>query len=144
MDVVFNEDTTFFNSEFHREYQKEILTLVYDEDDNQDVGNMDLSGMTLNQSGYEHLITEEVSDEHPIIEEVVLSPTQLETEFLKNMALSPVDISHQSLPEDVLEPHIRQLSQHHTKGIHKATYEPELSSKVKYLRNHYVSNQCLS
>ncbi|KAL2471051.1 DUF1421 domain-containing protein [Abeliophyllum distichum] len=117
----------FSNSEIQGEYQKKILTLVYDEDDNQDVGNMDLSDMKLDQSGDKHLITKEVSDEHQIIKEVGLSQTQPETDFFflcGNLALSPVDISHQLLTEDVPEPHRRQVSQHHARDIPKATYKP--------------------
>ena len=159
MDVVFHEDTMYFSKpEFQGEHQKEIQTLDYDESNNQDMGNLDSSGdsqtenkqemseLDLEQSGDEHPITEEVglSPTQPEIEEVGLSPTQPEIEFLENMASSPVDISHQSLTEDVPEPHRRQLPQRHTRGIPKPTYEPNLSSKVKYPMNHFVSNHCLS
>lgn len=58
------------------------------------MGELDLSGMILDQRG----------DEHPITKEVNLSPTQLKVEFFENMAPSPFDIPHQSLIEDVLEP----------------------------------------
>ena len=82
MDVVFHEDTMYFpEPEFQGEYQKEIQTLNYGENNrdvvnldlsgndtqtgqNQEMSKMDLSGISLDQSG----------DEHPIIEEVGLSP----------------------------------------------------------------------
>ena len=38
----------------------------------------------------------------------------------------------------------KQLPPHQTRGIPKPTYEPELSSKVKYPISHYVSNHHLS
>ncbi|KAI9185688.1 hypothetical protein LWI28_009705 [Acer negundo] len=88
----------------------------------QEIGELDLSGMTLNQSG----------DEHPITEEMGLSPTQHETEFLENMAQSPVDISHKLPTKDVLEPHRRQLPQRHTRGI------------PQDLRKEFQSSNCLN
>ena len=42
------------------------------------------------------------------------------------------------------EPSRKQLPPRHTKGIPKPTYEPELSSKVKYPMSHCVSNYHLS
>ena len=39
---------------------------------------------------------------------------------------------------------VKTLPQRHTRGIPKPTYEHELSSKVKYLMSHYVSNHCLA
>jgi hypothetical protein len=44
----------------------------------------------------------------------------------------------------VSEPSRKQLPPCHTRGIPKPTYEPELSSKVKYPMSHYVSNHRLS
>ena len=98
------------------------------------MSELDLSDMSLDQNG----------DEHPIIEKVGLSTTQLETEILENVAPPPFDIPHQSLSEDVPETRKRQLAQRHTRGIPKPTYELELSSKVKYHMSHYVSNHHLS
>ena len=65
-----------------------------------------------------------------------------EIEFFENMASSPSNMRDQLLTEDVPKPHKRQLPQRHTKGIPKPTYEPKLSSNVKYSMSHYVSN-CL-
>ena len=50
MKVIFHEDTTYFpEPAFHGEYQKKIQTLDYD--DNQNLVNLDLSGITLHYSG---------------------------------------------------------------------------------------------
>ena len=133
MDVVFHEDTMYFPElEFQGEHRKEIQTLDYDENNqnvvnldsrsitldqsddtqtgqNQEMGELDLSGMTFDKSG----------DEHLIIEEMGLSPAQPETEILENVAPSPSDIPHQSLSEDVHEKHKRQFPKRHTRGIPK-------------------------
>lgn len=78
---------------------------------NQEVGELDLSGITLEPSG----------DEHPEAEEM----TEEET---NNMRPPPSE----------------QLPHHHTRGIPKRpTYEPELSSKVRYPMSNYVSNHRL-
>ena len=158
MKVVFHEDRMYFlEPAFHGEYQKEIQTLDYD--DNQDVVNLDLSGITLHYSGDDTqtgqnqemgeldtsgMTLDQSGDEHPIIEEVSLSLAQIETQILENIASPPSGVPHQSLAEDVLETHKRQFTQRHTRGISKPTYESELSSKVKYPMSHYVSNHCLS
>ena len=39
---------------------------------------------------------------------------------------------------------MKHFPHHHNRGILKTTYEPELSSKVRYLMGNYVSNHCLS
>ena len=68
MDVVFHEDSMYssFESELQGEYQKEIQTLDYDyhiyEDDesgqyelvNQEAGELDMSGTTLEPSSNDH------------------------------------------------------------------------------------------
>ena len=58
------------------------------------------------------------------------------------------DTPNQSPAEDgpvvVSEPLRKQLPPRQTRGIPKPTYEPELSSKVKYPMSHYVSNHRLS
>ena len=101
---------------------------------NHEISELDLSGITLDQSG----------DKCPIIEDKGLSPTMPEIEFLENMALSLSDIPHQSFTENSPKPHRIQLPHCHTKGIPKPTYEPELSRKVKFPMSHYVSNHNLS
>lgn len=129
MDVVFHENTMYFSKpEFQGEYQEEIRSLDHD---NQDVENLEITDMALDpwsSSSQIDMILDQNCDENQITEEVDHSPTQPETEIHKNIATFPVDISHQSLTEDVPEPHRRQLPQRHTRGIPKSTYEPELSS----------------
>ena len=80
-------------------------------------------------------------DEDPDNEVVDQPPS----EFLAPQA---TDTPNQSPAEDgptvVSEPPGKQLPPSQTRGIPKPTYEPELSSKVKYLMSHYVSNYRLS
>ena len=74
----------FPESEFQEEYQKEIQTLNYDENDNQDVVNLDSSGMILDHSGgvvnldSRGITLDQSVDEHPIPEEISISPSQQE------------------------------------------------------------------
>ena len=42
------------------------------------------------------------------------------------------------------DPFMKRLPHRHNRGIPKPTYEPELSTKVKYLMSNYVSNHRLS
>ena len=72
MDMVFHEDSMYFSfeSELHGEYHKEIQTLNYDyhiskEDEsgqselvNQEAGELDMSGTTLELSSNDHPKTE--------------------------------------------------------------------------------------
>ena len=66
----------------------------------------------------------------------------------KSLAPQAIDTPNQSPAEDghvvVSKPQRKQLPPCHTRGIPKPTYEPELSSKVKYPMSHYVSNHRLS
>ena len=89
LDVVFYEDLMYFSSkpELQGEYQEEVQTLDYDvhiskegelsEPGNQDAGELDLSGITLDQSGDEPLKTgdklDQSGDEH-LETEIVASP----------------------------------------------------------------------
>ena len=51
MNIVFHEDIMyFFEPKLQGEYQKEIQTLDDDENGNQDVSNLDISGITLDSS----------------------------------------------------------------------------------------------
>lgn len=65
------------------------------------MNELDLSSTILDQNFNENDITEEVSDECPIEE---VSTCQPRTESLNSKALSPMNISHQSLTTDVLRP----------------------------------------
>ena len=156
----FYEDSMYFSSEpeLQGEYQKEIQTLDYDDYISKDVGSLEISedmdntfedvdvhisedvgSLDISEEGeLSKIVNQEIgetldqsSDEHP--ETKVVGPPPFES-------LTP----HQSLTKDVLEQFRKQLPQRLTRGIPKSTYEPELSSKVKYPMSHYVSNHCLS
>jgi len=107
LDVTFHEDSMYFSSEpeLQGEYQKEIQTLDYDDhisEDvvvhipevgelsdvlNQEVGELDVGGLTLDPS----------SDEHPEIE--VVAPPMSES-----LTPQEADTPNQSLAEDAPEP----------------------------------------
>ena len=143
MDVVFHEDTMYYSkSKFHGEYLDEIQTFEYSlmtdtEEINMDVtelsdkysGDLDTSGQNVDISG---------------------NPENQETSGTPEAELYslPSNIPNQSLADDtpyiVPESSRRQLPQRHTRGIPKSTYEPELSSKVRYPMSHYVSTHQLS
>ncbi|WJZ80412.1 hypothetical protein VitviT2T_000335 [Vitis vinifera] len=60
-----------------------------------------------------------------------------------------IEIPNQSLSVEgilnlELDPFMKRLPHRHNGGIPKPTYEPELSTKVKYLMSNYVSNHRLS
>ena len=101
---------------------------------NENAGELDLSGITLNHSGDERVedLDNEVVDQPPS----------------ESLAPQTTDTPNQSLVEDghavASEPPRKQLSPRQTRGIPKPTYEPELSSKIKYPMSHYVSNYRLS
>ncbi|RVX08628.1 Retrovirus-related Pol polyprotein from transposon TNT 1-94 [Vitis vinifera] len=127
MDVVFHEDSMYFSSksELQGEYHKEIQTLDYDyhiyEED---------------ESGQSELVNQEAG-------ELDMSGQQFESENVFT------EIPNQSsFAEGVLnlepDPFMKRLPHRHNRGIPKPTYEPELSTKVKYLMSNYVSNHRLS
>ena len=66
----------------------------------------------------------------------------------ESLAPQATDTLNQSPAEDgpavVSKPPRKQLPVSQTRGIPKPTYEPGLSSKVKYPMSHYVSNHRLS
>ena len=160
MDVVFHEDSMYFSSEpkLQGEHLEKVQALDYDflisiegelfelgnnlngnekerpELSNENVGELDLSGINLDQSGDER--------DEDLDNEVVDQPPS------KSLALQATDTPNQSPSEDgptvVSEPPRKQLPPRQTRGIPKPTYELELSSKVKYPMSHYVSNNRLS
>lgn len=160
MDVVFHEDSMYFSSEpeLQGEYLEEVQALDYDflisiegefsepgnnlngneterpELGNENAGELDLSGINLDHSGDER-------DEDPENEVVEQPPSE-------SLAPQATDTPNQSPAEDglavVSEPPRKQLPPRQTRGIPTPTYEPELSSKVKYPMSHYVSNHRLS
>lgn len=141
MDVVFHEDTMYFSKpELQGEYQKGIQTLNSDYNDE---CTLDISG-NASSSGQNKGVSLDLSgDEHATVEEVSLSQSQDEIEPPEQM-VSTSYVPHQSLAEDVPESHKKQLPQRYNRGIPKPSYEPGLSSKVKYPTSHYVSNHRLS
>ena len=160
MDVVFHEDSMYFSfePELQGEHLEEVQALDYDflnsiegelsepgnnlngnekecpKLSNENVGELDLSGINLDHSGDERDedLDNEVVDQPPsecLAPQATNTPNQ-----------SPV----QDGPAVVSEPPRKQLPPHQTRGIPKPPYEPKLSSKVKYPMSHYVSNNRLS
>ena len=160
MDVVFHEDSMYFSSEpeLQGEHLEKVQALDYDflisiegelselgnnlngnekerpELGNENAGELDLSGINLDHSGDER--------DEDLDNEVVDQPTS------ESLAPQATDTPNQSPAEDgpaiVSEPPRKQLPPCQTRGIPKPTYEPELSSKIKYHMSHYVSNHRLS
>ena len=91
------------------------------------------------------------SNDHPKVEEVIEdmrdSTIEPSEQFRSKDAF--IEIPNQlSSTEGVLnlepDPFMKRLPHRHNRGIPKPTYEPELSTKVKYLMSNYVSNHRLS
>ena len=101
---------------------------------NENAGELDLSGINLDHNGNER--------DKDLENEVIDQPP---SESLEPHA---IDTPNQSPAEDgpvvMSEPPRKQLPPLQTRGIPKPTYEPELSSKVKYPMSRYVSNHRLS
>nr|CAN71214.1 hypothetical protein VITISV_039504 [Vitis vinifera] len=112
-------------SELQGKYHKEIQTLDYDYHISEE-----------DESGQSELVNQEVG-------ELDMSGQQFGFEDVFT------EIPNQSSSaEGVLnlepDPFMKRLPHCHNKGIPKPTYEPELSTKVKYLMSNYVSNHRLS
>ncbi|WKA12926.1 hypothetical protein VitviT2T_030269 [Vitis vinifera] len=127
MDVVFHEDSMYFSSEseLQGEYHKEIQNLDYD-----------YHISKKNESGQSELVNQEAG-------ELDMSGQQFGSEDVFT------EIPNQSSSvEGVLnlepDPFMKRLPHRHNRGIPKPTYEPELSTKVKYPMSNYVSNHRLS
>ena len=160
MDEFFHEDSMYFSSEpeLQREHLEEVQALDYDflisiegelfehgnnlngnekehpKLGNENAGELDLSGINLDHSGDER--------DEDLENEVVDQPPS------ESLSPQATDTLNQSPTKDGLavmsEPLRKQLPPRQTRGIPKPTYEPELSSKVKYPMSHYVSNHRLS
>ncbi|RVW15128.1 Retrovirus-related Pol polyprotein from transposon TNT 1-94 [Vitis vinifera] len=107
------------------EYHKEIQTLDYDYHISKE-----------NESGQSELVNQEAG-------ELDMSGQQFGSEDVFT------EIPNQSSSvEGVLnlepDPFMKRLPHRHNRGIPKPTYEPELSTKVKYPMSNYVSNHRLS
>ena len=146
MDVVFHEESMYFSyeSELQGEYYKEIQTLDYDyhifEED---------------ESGQSELVNKEVgepsSNDHLEAKEVIKDGKYSIIEPSEQFGSENVfiEIPKQSLSaKGVLnlepDPFMKRLPHRQNRGIPKPTYEPELSTKVKYPMSNYVSKHRLS
>ncbi|RVW60836.1 Retrovirus-related Pol polyprotein from transposon TNT 1-94 [Vitis vinifera] len=127
MDVVFHEDSMYFSSEseLQGEYHKEIQTLDYDYHISQK-----------DESKQSELVNQEAG-------ELDMSSQQFGSEDVF------IEIPNQSSSVEgvlnlELDPFMKRLPHCHNRGIPKPTYEPELSTKVKYPMSNYVFNHRLS
>ena len=146
MDMVFHEDLMYFSFEFELrgEYHKEIQTFDYDyhifEED---------------ESGQSELVNKEVgepsSNDHLEAKEVIkdgkYSIIEPSEQFGSENVFTEIP-NQSSSAKGVLnlkpDPFMKRLPHRHNRGIPKPTYEPELSTKVKYPMSNYVSNHRLS
>ena len=91
-------------------------------------------------SSNDHLEAEEVIKEG---KDSTIEPSE---QFGSEDAFTEI-LNQSSSVEDVLnlepDPFMKLLPHRHNRGIPKPTYEPELSTKVKYPMSNYVSNHRL-
>ncbi|RVW74199.1 hypothetical protein CK203_055938 [Vitis vinifera] len=111
---------------------------------NQEADDLDMSGTTLEPSSNDHPETENVIEEG---RDNTIEPSPPSEQFGSEDVF--IEIPNQSSSvEGVLnlEPgsFMKRLPHRHNRGIPKPTYEPELSTKVKYPVSNYVSNHHLS
>ncbi|WKA13210.1 hypothetical protein VitviT2T_030537 [Vitis vinifera] len=127
MDVVFHEDSMYFSSEFELqgEYHKEIQTLNYD----YHISEEDESGQfeLVNQEAGELDMSGQQFGSKDVFTEIPNQSSSVE---------GVLNLEH--------DPFMKWLPHRHNRGIPKPTYEPELSTKVKYPMSNYVSNHRLS
>ncbi|RVX08757.1 Retrovirus-related Pol polyprotein from transposon TNT 1-94 [Vitis vinifera] len=100
-----------------------------------------MSGTTLEPSSNDHLKAEEVIEEG---RDNTIEPSE---QFGSEDAF--IEIPNQSSSSEgvlnlELDPFMQRLPHRHNRGIPKPTYEPELSTKVKYPMSNYVSKHRLS
>ena len=111
---------------------------------NQEADDLDMSGTTLEPSSNDHPETENVIEEG---RDNTIEPSPPSEQFGSEDVF--IEIPNQSSSvEGVLnlepDPFMKRLPHRHNRGIPKPTYEPELSTKVKYHMSNYVSNHHLS
>ncbi|RVX03773.1 Retrovirus-related Pol polyprotein from transposon RE1 [Vitis vinifera] len=137
MDVVFHEDSMYFSfeSKLQEEYYKEIQTLDYDISKEDEYGQFEL----VNQEA-----GEPSSNDHPKVEEVIKKGRDNTIEPSEQFGSEDafIKISNQSSSvEGVLnlepDPFMKRFPHRHNRGIPKPTYEPELSTNVKYPMSNY-------
>ena len=144
MDVVFHEDSMYFSfeSKLQEEYYKEIQTLDYDISKEDEYGQSKLVNKEAGEPG---------SNDHPEAEEVIKegrdSTIEPSEQFGSKDAFTEIPNQSSSV-EGVLnlepDPFMKRFPHRHNRGIPKPTYEPKLSTNVKYPMSNYVSNHCLS
>ena len=147
MDVVFHEDSMYFSFEFELqgEYYKEIQTLDYDISKEDEYGQSELVNKEAGEPS---------SNDHPEAEEVIeegrdntVEPSSPYEQFGSEDSFTDMP-NQSSSAEGVLnlepDPFMKRLPHRHNRGIPKPTYEPKLSTNVKYPMSNYVSNHCLS
>ena len=108
---------------------------------NQEASELDMSGITLEPSSNDHPKAEEVIEDG---RDSTIEPSE---QFGSEDAF--IEIPNQSSSTEGVfnlepDPFMKRLPHRHNRGIPKPTYEPELSTKVKYLMSNYVSNHRLS
>ena len=127
MDVVLHEDSMYFSSEseLQGEYHKEIQTLDYDY----------------------HISEEDESRQSELVNQEAGELDMSGQQFGSKDVFTEIP-NQSSFVEGVLNlepnPFMKQLPHRHNRGILKPTYEPELSTKVKYPMSNYASNHRLS
>ena len=84
----------------------------------------------------------QVSPFRPSSQKIVFTANSNTTPVIGEGSLILIDTLN--LDFVLIDPFMKQLLHRHNKGIRKPTYEPELSTKVKYLISNYVSNHRLS
>ncbi|RVW86216.1 Retrovirus-related Pol polyprotein from transposon RE1 [Vitis vinifera] len=103
-----------------------------------------MSGTTLEPSSNDHLEAEEVIEER---RDNAIETSPPSKQFVFEDAFTEIP-NQSSSTEGVFnlepDPFMKRLPHRHNRGIPKPTYEPELSTKVKYLMSNYVSNHRLS
>lgn len=140
MDVVFHEDIMYYpsKSEFQGEYnEEEIHTLTY--------SPLQGDQFSIEVTNLQDTETCEDASEKQNIQEIDTNTSTIEHETLEE---THEEIPNQSFAEDVPiinpSPIKRIVPQRQTRGIPKPTYEPSLSSRVRYPMSHFVSNHRLS
>ena len=107
---------------------------------NQEAGELDMSGTTLEPSSNDHPKTEEVIEEG---RDNTIEPSSPSEQFGSEDVFTEIPNQSSSV-EDVLnlepDPFMKRLPHRHNRSIPKPTYEPELSTKVKYPMSNYVFN----
>ena len=111
---------------------------------NQEVAELDMSGTTLEPSSNDHPETEEVIKQR---KDSTIEPSPPSKQFGSEDVFTKIP-NQSSFVEGVLnlkpDPFMKRLPHRPNRGIPKPTYEPKLSTKVKYPMSNYVFNHRLS